>query len=109
MYQFAYSEICEELPSQSVPKPRRLSDAIELIEAVQGVASSSHELLGVLSDFRTLWLMIVEDIPSCATDSAASPHRHISGLLDGVLQEIERCRFHKPEMAGSAWRGMWPQ
>ena len=35
MYQFDYSEICEESPSQNVPKNRRLSDAIELIEAVQ--------------------------------------------------------------------------
>ena len=35
MYQFDYSEICEESPSQNVPKSRGLSDAIELIEAVQ--------------------------------------------------------------------------
>ena len=47
MYQFDYSEICEELPSQNVPKNRRLSDAIELIEAVQAAPSRSHEWLGV--------------------------------------------------------------
>ena len=35
MYQFAYSEICEELPPESIPKPRKLSHALELIEAVQ--------------------------------------------------------------------------
>lgn len=102
MYQFAYSEICEELPSQNVPKTRRLSDAIELIEAVQASPSRSHEWLGVLSDFRKLWLMIVEDLPAGNHDGAVR-------LADGVLQEIERCRFHKPEILAYAWRGMWPQ
>ncbi len=108
MYQFAYSEICEELPSQNVPKTRRLSDAIELIEAVQAAPSRPHEWLGVLSDFRKLWLMIVEDLPSGNQD-AADAQPQIPPFADGVLQEIERCRFHKPEMLASAWRGMWPQ
>ncbi len=102
MYQFAYSEICEELPSQNVPKTRRLSDAIELIEAVQASPPRSHEWLGVLSDFRKLWLTIVEDLP-------AGHHDGVVRLTDGVLQEIERCRFHKPEIIAYAWRGMWPQ
>ena len=109
MYQFAYSEICEELPSQNVPKTRRLSDAIELIEAVEAAPSRSHEWLGVLSDFRKLWLMIVEeDLPSGNHDAAGVQPQTVQ-LADGILQEIERCRFHKSEMLASAWRGMWPQ
>ncbi len=108
MYQFAYSEICEELPSENVPKTRRLSDAIELIEAVQATPSRSHEWLGVLSDFRRLWLAIVEDLPSNNPDGAAV-QPHLLRLADGVLQEIERCRFHKPEMLAYAGRGTWPQ
>ena len=108
MYQFAYSEICEELPSENVPKARRLSDAIELIEAVQAAPPRSHEWLGVLSDFRKLWLMIVEDLPPGHHD-AAGAHPHIRRLADCVLQEIEHCRFHKPEALAYAWRGIWPQ
>ena len=108
MYQFAYSEICEELPSQNVPKTRRLSDAIELIEAVQASPSRSHEWLGVLSDFRKLWLMILEDLPSGNHDGADDQPQMVR-LADGILQEIERCRFHKPEILAYAWRGMWPQ
>ncbi len=107
MYQFAYSEICEELPSQNVPTTRRLSDAIELIEAVQD-APSFHEWLGVLSDFRKLWLLIIEDLPLCSRE-AAEDQSQFSGIADSVLQEIERCRFYKPEMFTGAWRGMWPQ
>ncbi len=101
MYQFDYSEICEELPSQNVPASRRLSDAIELIEAAQSASSSSHEWLQVLSDFRKLWLAIVKD-----TTGDQPP---TSEIAESVLQEIERCRFHKPEMFTCAWRGMWPQ
>jgi flagellar biosynthesis regulator FlaF len=108
MYQFDYSEICEELPSQNVPKNRRLSDAIELIEAVHAAPSRSHEWLGVLSDFRKLWLTIVEDLPSGNHDGA-DVQPQIMRLADGVLEEIERCRFNKPEMLAYAWRGMWPQ
>ena len=87
MYQFAYSEVCEELPSESIPKTRRLADAIELIEAAQGTPSSSHELLGVLSDFRRLWLMIVEDIPTGAQDEAGSAKPQTGDLADGVMEE----------------------
>ncbi len=108
MYQFAYSEICEELPSQNVPTTRRLSDAIELIEAAQDAPSSSHELLGVLSDFRKLWLMIVEDLPLCGRETPGDQPQPPE-IADSVLQEIERCRFYKPEMLTGAWRGMWPQ
>jgi len=108
MYQFAYSEICEESPSNNVPKTRRLSDAIELIEAVQAAPSRSHEWHGVLSDFRKLWLMIVEDLPSGSHEAAAA-QSHIPRLADCVLHEIERCRFRKSEMLAYAWRGMWPQ
>ena len=108
MYQFAYSEICDELPSQNVPKTRRLSDAIELIEAVQASPSRSHEWLGVLSDFRKLWLMIVEDLPEGNNDGADVQPQMV-WLANGILQEIERCRFHKPEILAYAWRGMWPQ
>ncbi len=107
MYQFDYSEICEESPSQNVPKNRRLSDAIELIEAVQAAPSRSHEWLAVLSDFRKLWLTIVEDLPSGNRDGADVKPQIV--LTDGVLEEIERCRFNKPEMLAYAWRGMWPQ
>ncbi len=106
MYQFAYSEICEELPSQDVPTTRRLSDAIELIEAVQDAPSPSHEWLGVLSDFRKLWLMIVEDHPPSGRETTGD---QISGIADSVLREIERYRFHKSEMLTGARRGMWPQ
>ena len=108
MYQFDYSEICEESPSQNVPKNRRLSDAIELIEAVRAAPSRSHEWLGVLSDFRKLWLAIVEDFPSGNRDGA-DVKPQIVRLNIGVLEEIERCRFNKPEMLAYAWRGMWPQ
>ena len=108
MYQFAYSEICEELPSQEVPKMRRLSDAIELIEAVEAAPSRSHEWLGVLSDFRRLWLMIVEDLPS-GEHEAADATPQVLRLAGSVLEEIERCRFHKPQTPARAWRGMWPQ
>ena len=108
MYQFDYSEICEESPSQNVPKSRRLCDAIELIEAVQAAPSRSHEWLGVLSDFRKLWLTIVEDLPSSNRDGA-NVKPQIVRLTDGVLEEIERCRFNKPEMLAYAWSGMWPQ
>ncbi len=108
MYQFAYSEICEELPSQDVSKMRRLFDAIELIEAAQAAAPRSHEWLGVLSDFRRLWLMIVEDLPVCSHESGGE-QPHIVRLADSVLQEIERCRFHKPGAFTCAWWGMWPQ
>ena len=108
MYQFDYSEICEESPSQNVPKNRRLSDAIELIEAVQAAPSRSHEWLGVLSDFRRLWLTIVEDLP-LGNHEGADGRPQIVRLTDGVLEEIERCRFNKPEMLAYAWRGMWPQ
>jgi flagellar biosynthesis regulator FlaF len=107
MYQFAYSEIFDEMHSQSIPKPRRLSDAIELIEAAAGVPSSSHELLGVLSDFRKLWLMIMEDFPPCGHDAHSDGLPWILGVADGVLQEIERCRFHRDTIA-YAWRGKWP-
>jgi hypothetical protein len=108
MYQFAYSEICEELPSPSTPKPRRLSDAIELIEAAQGAPSASHELLGVLSDFRKLWLSIVEDFPACAHEKIdCSPPA--PGLAEGVLQEIERCRFQKSESISLVRMGKWLQ
>lgn len=109
MYQFDYSEVFEELPSENIPKPHRLADAIELMEAVQGASSSSHELLGVLSDFRRLWLTILEDIPLCVQDTEASTKPHIASLADGVLQEIERCRFHKKEAIAYAWAGKWPQ
>ena len=108
MYQFAYSEICEELPSENVPKTRRLSDAIELIEAVQAAPSRSHEWFGVLSDFRKLWLMIMEDIPLGNHDETGVQPQ-LRPFADSVLQEIERCRFHRPEMLAYAWRGMWPQ
>jgi flagellar biosynthesis regulator FlaF len=108
MYQFAYSEICEELASQSIPKPRRLSDALELIEAAQGVPSTSHELLGVLSDFRKLWLSIVEDLSASLHEKldCASP---ASGLTEGVLREIERCRFHQSETISFVRMGKWLQ
>jgi flagellar biosynthesis regulator FlaF len=109
MYQFAYSEICEELPSQNVPKTRRLSDAIEMIEAVQASPSRSHEWLGVLSDFRKLWLMIVEEDLPAGNHDEADVQPQILRLADGVLREIERCRFHKPENLAYAWSGMWPQ
>ena len=108
MYQFDYSEICEELPSENVPKTRRLSDAIELIEAVEAAPSRSHEWLGVLSDFRKLWLMIMDDLPAGNHD-ATDVQPQIRRFADNVLQEIERCRFHKPDMLAYAWRGMWPQ
>ncbi len=96
MYQFAYSEICDELPSQSPPKRRRLSDALELMEAAQCAPAASHELLGVLSDFRKLWLSIVEDFPASAPEKIeyAPP---AGSLAEGVLREIERCRFHQIE------------
>ena len=109
MYQFAYSEICDELPSQSISKLHTLSDAMELIEAAQGVAPSSHEWFGVLSDFRRLWLMIVEELPACGHSAGASTHPGIVYLAYGVLQEIERCRFRKNDAAVFARRGMWPQ
>jgi flagellar biosynthesis regulator FlaF len=109
MYQFDYSEICEESPSQNAPKNRRLSDAIELIEAVQAAPSRSHEWLGVLSDFRKLWLTIVEDLPLGNRERDSDGKPQIVRLTDGVLEEIERCRFNKPEMLPYAWRGMWPQ
>ncbi len=109
MFEFAYSEICEELPSQVIPKPRRLPDAIELIEAVQGARSPSHETLGVLSEFRRLWLTIVEDFPLYSQDVSVQSRHIILSVADGVLQEIERCRFHKPEMRGIAFeRGARP-
>lgn len=101
MYQFAYSEICEELPPQSIPQPRRLSHALELIEAAQGVPSASHELLGVLSDFRKLWLMIVDDVSSNVHDKLDEA-KPVPALADSILQEIERCRFHKLESAAPA-------
>ena len=109
MYQFDYSEICEESPSQTIPKNRRLSDAIELIEAVQAAPSRSHEWLGVLSDFRKLWLTIVEDLPLGNRERDSDGKPQIVRLTDGVLEEIECCRFNKPEMLPYAWRGMWPQ
>ena len=96
MYQFAYSEICEELPFHDVSQTRRLSDAIELIEAVQAATPRSHEWLGVLSDFRKAWLTIVEDMRAGNHDASAA-QTHIVRLADCVLQEIERCRFHKPD------------
>jgi hypothetical protein len=96
MYQFAYSEICDEPPSQSTPKPRGLLEALELIEAAQCVSSASHEWLGVLSDFRKLWLSIVEDFPQSTPDRVeyAPPG---GALAEGVLRDIERCRFHQME------------
>ncbi len=109
MYQFDYAEVCEELSSESIPKPRRLADAIELMEAAQAAPSSSHELLGVLSDFRRLWLTILEDMPPCSQDMTANTKPHISDLAGGVLQEIERCRFQKKEAVPFAWAGKWPQ
>ncbi len=108
MYQFAYSEICEELPSQSTPKPSRLCDALELIEAAQDVPSASHELLGVLSDFRKLWLSIVEDFSAFAhEDPDYAPTA--PGLIEGVLLEIERCRFHKTKSISAIRMGKWLQ
>jgi flagellar biosynthesis regulator FlaF len=96
MYQFAYSEICDEPPSESTPKPRRLSDAIELIEAAQCERSASHEWLGVLSDFRKLWLTIVQDFSQSAPDKVEyAPPAGV--LAEGVLQDIERCRFHQTQ------------
>jgi hypothetical protein len=108
MYQFAYSEICEELPSSSTSKPRRLSDALELIEAAQGAPSASHELLGVLSDFRKLWLSIIEDFPVSAHERIdCSPPA--PALTESVLQEIERCRFHNAEAIAFIRMGKWLQ
>ena len=105
MYQFAYSEICDELPPHEASQTRRLSEAIELIEAVEAAPPRSHEWFGVLSDFRKLWLTIVEDLHS-ANHEASGSHMHLLGLGDCVLQEIERCRFHKLEALALAWRGM---
>lgn len=108
MYEFAYSEIYEDSPSQDVSQMRRLSDAIELIEAAQAASARSHEWHGVLSDFRRLWLMILEELPASSPE-ASGPYSHILRLADGVLQEIERRRFQKPQAFACAWRGMWPQ
>lgn len=107
MYQFTYSEICDEFPSQNVSTTRRLSDAIELIEAVQA-APPAHEWLGVLSDFRALWLAIMADLPSEDFDDGGAQPQPIH-LAEHVLQEIERCRFLSPEALLHVWRGTWPQ
>jgi flagellar biosynthesis regulator FlaF len=108
MYQFPYSEICDELPSQSPPKPRRLSDALELIEAAQCVPAASHEWLGVLSDFRKLWLSIAEDFPAAAPGKVE--HAPPAGsLAEGILREIERCRFHPTESISFVRMGKWLQ
>ena len=106
MYQFPYSEICDELPSHEVSQARRLSDAIELIEAVQAATPRSHEWLGVLSDFRKAWVTIVEDLRSGSHDHDVSvSHTRILWLADCVLREIERCRFRQLEALALAWRG----
>ena len=109
MYEFAYSEICEDSPAQNIPQPRRLSDALELIEAAQGVPSS-HELLGVLSDFRRLWLMIMDDFMPGGHGAAGSLLLSVPGLAGDVLREIERCRFQKASGAALLRRtGKLPQ
>ena len=109
MYQFAYSEICEEsLFHNASPGRREISDAIELIEAVEAAPRRSHEWLGVLSDFRKLWLAILDDLQTGAPDAIGAPSP-LPKLADSVLHEIERCRFQKAQTFASGSRGMLPQ
>jgi flagellar biosynthesis regulator FlaF len=96
MYQFAYSTTFEEPPSRSLPQQtRKLLDAIELIEAVEEARFPAHELLQILSDFRQLWLSIVEDLSHEAGDLPNASQANVQGVAYGVLQEIERQRFQR--------------
>jgi flagellar biosynthesis regulator FlaF len=96
MYQFAYSATFEEPPSRSLPQQtRKLLDAIELIEAAEEARFPAHELLQILSDFRQLWLSIVEDLSHEAGDLPNASQANVQSLAYGVLQEIERQRFQR--------------
>ncbi len=97
MYQFAYSAICEELPARSTPPChyRKLSDAIELIEAADKARASSPEQLQLLSDFRRLWLAIANDLLRAGLELSSESQANVLSAANGVLAEIERRRFNK--------------
>jgi flagellar biosynthesis regulator FlaF len=91
MYQFAYVAICEE-PSSPLPHgSKKLSIAMELIEAA-AEARYPSPFLQVLSDFRGLWLSILEDL-SREDPSAESTGATMLDMANSVLREIELHRF----------------
>jgi flagellar biosynthesis regulator FlaF len=100
MYQFAYTAIAEELPPPPLPSHnRKLSKAIELIEATDCAAFSSHERLKFLSDFRRLWLSIANDLFRACQDAPQGPQRGLLAAAGSVLDDIECRRFRACEAA----------
>ncbi|MBI4724913.1 MAG: hypothetical protein HY765_08030 [Rhodomicrobium sp.] len=95
MYRFAYSAICFDQPASALPPHNlRLLDAIELFEAADRAAGTSHERLQLLSDFRRLWLSV--ELPE-----------HLQAA-NSVLEEIERRRFTgNEERPASRARRIW--
>jgi flagellar biosynthesis regulator FlaF len=98
MYQFPYSEIWEELPPRTVgPHARNLSDAIELINVPE--SAPSHQQQEVLSNFRRLWLLILEDVSRTSLDLPAHAQEKLLNIGNQVLNEIEQRRFRKSKLA----------
>ena len=97
MYQFPYSAICEELPPKSLAHhARNLSDAMELMDMAE--SASSHERQEVLSNFRRLWLLILEDVSQTSLDLPAHAQEKLLNIGHQVLNEIERRRFRKSKV-----------
>lgn len=94
MYQFPYSAIWDELPPNSAaPQERNLSDAIELMSAAE--SAQSHERQEVLSDFRRLWLSILEDVSRTSLDLPPHAQEQLLDIGSKVLNAIEQRRFQK--------------
>lgn len=91
MYQFAYAAICEE-PSTPLPRcSQNLLVAMELIEAASEARQPIH-FVQLLSEFRRLWLAIVEELSREEPDAALIGASTLS-MANSVLREIEFHRF----------------
>ncbi len=94
MYEFAYSAIAEELPPAPLPShSRKLSKAMELIEATDCAGLAAHERLQLLSDFRRLWLSIASDLFHASQDAPEGPQGSLLAAAGSVLQDIDSRRF----------------
>jgi flagellar biosynthesis regulator FlaF len=93
MYQFAYSAIVEELTPPLLSRNRKLTKAIELIEAADFFPPSRHERLQLLSDFRRLWLSVANDLLHASHDLPEASQQGLLADAQTVLNEIECRRF----------------
>jgi flagellar biosynthesis regulator FlaF len=92
MYEFSYSSIFEEPPARVPSRSRLISNAIELFDAAGRPSFQPFEQRQLLSDFRSLWLLIADDV-------FAAQQSGFAAAMQNVLQEIERRRFAAPRSA----------